>query len=783
MTKTQSAISTKLFLALGFITITAIIAGAASILALQRFQENFDLLINKELPTLTDTTHISQLSMSVAGRGANLILSPNSWTRINLIAQVEDDAAWLEEIVNRISKDTLSGNRKEELLHLKEKLFSTYNTLNTLTENRIIYAERLIKIDQGMQELQEDLVSVQLTTNLPDGTFIPSGPLHQWNASIHSLIFMMMSTTRLKHTAPLENMEKRAHRKLARAQGQFAYLPNEARIDGEDMLERLVGIAFGRNGLFHIKKLDLDTGNQINATLRLARTIAEQFISASELATQDIHKIIADTNKDTSRSMDITLQAMIGFILVSAFVAVTTFLYVSRTVLRRLVTLRQSMLAHADGELATIDTSGDDEITDMAKSLKYLVDTLHSREAGLMIARDEAQKASIAKTRFLAAASHDLRQPLQALNLFIYALENKETDPEKREIITLIRNSLDSLKELLNTLLDISKLEAGVVQPALKDFAAGPMIERIRSELTAVAWANDLELRTVESSASIFSDPSLLATVIRNLVDNAIKYTERGRVLVGCRRRKGKLRFEVWDTGPGIPADQRDLIFQDFYQINNEARQRTQGLGLGLSIVRRMSDLLGCRLGCHSVPGKGSVFWVDVPLSETRFVSEEVFYPIRLNRGDAHIVIIEDDEQVLLGLKSLLEGSGYTTQTFLTVNTNAIRDAFSGESPPPDLIIADYRLDAEMTGGDAIEMIRTILAAKVPAIIITGDTAPERLREAKQSGFPILHKPVMPEELIAMVHQILSDQDDEQNYSATLKYREPEARTDTKLQN
>lgn len=400
VTKTQSAISTKLFLALGFITITAIIAGAASILALNRFQDNYDTLINKELPTLTDTTHISQLSMSVAGRGASLILSPNSWTRINLIAQVEDDAAWLEEIVNHISKETLSGNRKEELLHLKEQLFSTYNTLNTLTENRIIYAERLSEIDQAMQEQQEDIVSVQFSTNLPDGSFVPSGPLHQWNASIHSVIFMMMTATRQKHTAPLQNLEKRAIKKLEGARSQYAYLPNEAQIDAEDMLANLEGLAFGRNGLFHIKKLDLDTGNQINATLRLARTIAEQFISASDLATKDIHNLIARTNQDTSRSMDITLQAMIGFILVSAFVAVVTFLYVSRTVLRRLVKLRQSMLAHADGAPVTIDTSGDDEITDMAQSLKYLVDTLHSREAGLMVARDEAQKASTAKTRF-----------------------------------------------------------------------------------------------------------------------------------------------------------------------------------------------------------------------------------------------------------------------------------------------------------------------------------------------------------------------------------------------
>lgn len=752
----QSAISTKLFLALGFITLTAIIAGGASIVALNRFQTDYDNLTNSELPTLEDTAQISQLSMSVAGRGASLIISPTTWTRLNLIGQVKDDAAWLEEIINRISAQNLSGNRKQELLTLKEELFSTYNSLNTLTENRIVYGERLAEIDTEMTHLQEDLVAVQFGTNLPDGTIAPSGPLRQWNVSIHSVIFMLMRATRLKHAAPLFALEQRATQKLEDVRGQNAYLPSEVQFDAKDILQRLDAIMFGRNGLFHIKKLDIDTHNQIQATLRSARSIAEQFISAADFATRDIRNVISETNRNTSRSMDVTLQAMMGFILVSALVAVATFLYVSRTVLRRLETLRESMLAHAEGAFVKIDTSGDDEITDMAQSLQYLVDTLHLREAGLMDARDEAEKASVAKTRFLAAASHDLRQPLQALNLFVYALENKETDADKLGIITLIRNSLDSLKELLNTLLDISKLEAGVVQPSPKDFSIDTILTRIKSELTAVAWANDLELRAVNCTTWVHSDPSLLETIVRNLVDNAIKYTDHGKVLIGCRHRGDKLRIEVYDTGLGIAREKRDLIFQDFYQVNNEARQRSQGLGLGLSIVRRMSNLLGCTMGCDSKLGHGSMFWIEVPRSAKELEVQETLQPITLNRGNEHIVIIEDDEQVLLGLKSLLESAGYTTQTFHTAQTNTLRGAFIGAAKIPDLIIADYRLDAELTGRDAIEMIRKTLATTIPAFIITGDTAPERLREAKRSGLPILHKPVQPEELMAMVRQTLS---------------------------
>lgn len=758
--KKQSAISTKLFLALGFITITVIVTGIASIVAVNRFQENFDALINTNMPTLADTAQISRLSVTVADRGANLIISPNTWTRINIIAQVEDDARWMEEILDRIPDNELSGNRKVELLVLKASLVSTYNTLNILTENRIIYAERLTEIDQEMINMQQDLVSLQFGTNMPDGSFVPSGSLQQWSESIHATIFKLMEARDLQHTAPLKRLQRKVASGLKGVNGQLPYLPAEAQQGGADIIARMDGITDGKNGLFNIKRLDLNATNQIDATLRNARTIAEQFMVASELATHDIRSIIDKTNQQTSQSMNITLRAMVGFILVSVLIAIVTFLYVSRTVLRRLGALRRSMLAHAEGEDETIDTSGNDEITEMGQSLQYLVDALHSREVGLTQAKEVAEQASTAKTRFLAAASHDLRQPLQALNLFVYALEGKEKDEEKREIISLIRNSLDSLKELLNTLLDISKLEAGVVQPNLRNFTAGAMIERIKSELTAVAWANDLELRTVTTSCGVYSDPALLEIVVRNLVDNAIKYTEQGKVLIGCRVRADKLRFEVWDTGPGIPADQHELIFHDFYQVDNEARRRTHGLGLGLSIVKRTADLLGCSMGCTSKPGQGSMFWVEAPLSIVQPVLDRRA-PLRLNetvhaRGNAHIAIIEDDEQVLAGLKSLLEGQGYTTIAFPVANRKIIEETFAHKRRHPDLIIADYRLEAQVTGREVISMIREILGDDIPAIIVTGDTAPERLREAKESGFPILHKPVRPEELIAMVTSTLS---------------------------
>ncbi len=760
LSKARSSISTKLLLALGFITGSAITAGVVSIIALNNFQEHFDSLAGKDLSAMEDTAHINQLSVAIASRGASLIVSPNTWRRQNLIDQVNDDAAWLKEILDRVSRESLSKNRKRQLLDLKELLLNTYKTLNMLTENRIIFAEHLKNIDDEIIRLQEDLVSIQFSTNLPDGAYASSGPFEQWNASIYAIIFNLEKARNLKHVAPLKPLKEKVLAHLAEMRTQSAYLPIEAKLDANDTFERLKALSTGSGSVFRVKAAELNANAQIEASLRRARTIAERFMSASVLATHDIRSAIDKSNMQTRRSMMLTYKAMVGFILVSLFAAILTFFYANSTVLLRLANLRRSMVAHAEGHNAQIDTSGTDEITDMAHALRYLVDALHLRETGLTAAKEEAEKASSAKTRFLAAASHDLRQPLQALNLFVYTLERREKDEEKRKIIHLLRDSLDSLKELLNALLDISKLEAGVVQAQFKSFHVAPMIARVCGELSPVAEAKGLQLRSVTCHSAVYSDPSLLETIVRNLLDNAIKYTEQGKVLIGCRRHADKLRIEVWDTGPGIPGEEGELIFQEFYQIDNEARKRNQGLGLGLSIVYRLTKLLNCDIEYISHRAKGSVFRVTTPMAHRNIEPPRHNAAQRTHETlcvqDARIAIVEDDEHVSTALQTLLREQGYTTFAIQTISRENIETAFSAMSAAPDLIIADYRLATRFTGSEAIALIRRVSGMQIPAIIMSGDTAPQRLREARQSGYPVLHKPVQAEELLATVRRMLN---------------------------
>ena len=234
----------------------------------------------------------------------------------------------------------------------------------------------------------------------------------------------------------------------------------------------------------------------------------------------------------------------------------------------------------------------------------------------LEAARRMAEQANLGKSRFLAAASHDLRQPLQTLSLLRGILAKRIKDQSGSRLVAKFEETLSAMSGMLNTLLDINQLEAGIVRPEIVEFPIGTLLDRLKTEFAYHATAKQLDWRVVASSLNVRSDPRLLEQTLRNLLANAVKYTERGKVLLGCRRRGNKLRIEVWDSGFGIPAEQLEAIFEEFHQLDNAARERSRGLGLGLSIVQRISDLLGNAVDVRSWPDRGSVFAVEVPLGE-----------------------------------------------------------------------------------------------------------------------------------------------------------------------
>ena len=370
-------------------------------------------------------------------------------------------------------------------------------------------------------------------------------------------------------------------------------------------------------------------------------------------------------------------------------------------------------------------------------------------EDNLRDALVQLEHASSARTRFFAAASHDLRQPLHAMSLYLPLLEKRVGDPENKGFVQAIGRSCDAMRDLLDSLLDISKLDAGVVEPEIVPVSASDLIGHLAKEFEPQAAAGKLEFRVViPADRFVDSDPMLLQRILRNLLSNAVRYTSHGRILLGARQRGTRMRFEVWDTGDGIPEDKLDLIFEEFYQADNPERDRNRGLGLGLAIIKRLAGLLRHRISVRSTLDKGSVFFVEAPLSaqpmaaaRTPAVSAEADHGM----DGVLVILVDDDRTVLDGAQAMLNEWG--CEVIAAESGARAVDRMAEDSRAPDIALVDFRLRNNETGIQAIARIRQAAGIQVPAIIITADTDPARIRQAVESGCKLLHKPIEPAKL------------------------------------
>ncbi|MBW4093777.1 MAG: response regulator, partial [Proteobacteria bacterium] len=375
----------------------------------------------------------------------------------------------------------------------------------------------------------------------------------------------------------------------------------------------------------------------------------------------------------------------------------------------------------------------------------------------LQAAKQQAELANIAKSRFLAAASHDLRQPLQTLALIQGLLSQTVQGEKAQRLVARFDATLGAITAMLNTLLDINQLEVGVVQPDISGFPVNALLERLADEFAYHAQAHGLTLRVVPCGLMIRSDPRLLGQMLRNLLANAVKYTKRGKVLIGCRRHGERLSIEIWDTGIGIAeADQQD-IFEEYHQLDNVARERSRGLGLGLAIVQRLARLLGHRVHVRSRPGKGSVFAVEVMLGSAADAPKPDAPPAADDdnsiRHDGAILVIEDDPEVRDLLEALLRDAGHRVTS--VADGAAACDLMALGTIRPDLILADYNLPGGMDGLQAAARLRALLHLHVPVVILTGDISAAALRAIARAECVELHKPVGPQELLHLIRDLL----------------------------
>jgi signal transduction histidine kinase len=361
-----------------------------------------------------------------------------------------------------------------------------------------------------------------------------------------------------------------------------------------------------------------------------------------------------------------------------------------------------------------------------------------------------AEQNNLAKSRFLAAASHDLRQPVHALGMFVGALRSHDLAPKSAELAEHMDASIASLDGLFTALLDVSRLDAGVIESRPVTLELAPLFARIRRDLSADAQAKGVRLVFAPTTVSLRSDPVLLERVMRNLVGNAVRYTDAGTVLVGCRRHGKTLSLEVWDTGRGIAPEQQEVIFEEFYQVAGKTSDGGEGLGLGLAIVRRLTGLLDHPLTLWSRPGTGSVFRVQVPRVATprRLGVELAPAAPPADPASALILAIDDEAVVRTAMAELLSSWGH--RVIPADGAETALAALKG-GVVPDLIVCDFRLGHGHTGLQAIARLQAACGVRIPAILLTGETAPEKLREAQGGGYPLLHKPLAPGRLRAAV--------------------------------
>lgn len=374
-------------------------------------------------------------------------------------------------------------------------------------------------------------------------------------------------------------------------------------------------------------------------------------------------------------------------------------------------------------------------------------------EAELSAARKQAELANLAKSSFLSAASHDLRQPLQNLALLQSALRRGIGGSEGHILITRIGHSLEIMKGILDSLLDVNRIEGGKLVPSITAFQLNEVFDSLADDFSDLAKGKGLQWRVVRSKIAVHSDRRILEVMIRNLLSNAVRYTERGKILVGCRRAGDKVRIEVWDTGTGITREDIPRIFQEYYQAHDY--KHPEGYGLGLAIVQRLGETLNHAVNVRSTPNKGSCFSIEVSVSQAK-VDEAGRAKLPSANGHAilggTVLVIEDDTTVRLGLETLLESEGL--EVISAANGNAAVAVCTNKNICPDIVLSDFNLPGQMNGVESISALRAALASEIPAIVLTGDVR-QASKTFPNQNIEIAMKPLDGDQLIQLINQLM----------------------------
>ncbi len=474
-------------------------------------------------------------------------------------------------------------------------------------------------------------------------------------------------------------------------------------------------------------------------------------------------EVLVEMTRDSLRSEEQRVLRNAFLMVVAVLIAsIALALRFSRGISGPILRIAGTVSRFGRGELtARVPVEGGKSLRKLAEGVNDMADKLGaSREdlerqikaatCELLEKKEEAERGNRAKTRFLAAASHDLRQPMHALGLFVAELGQKPHAPDTRRLVEQIAVSAETMENLLDSLLDISRLDVGVLDRQIKPFPLQPLLERIDVDYRREADMCGQRLRLRATSLWVESDPLLLERILHNLISNALRYSPGGTVLLACRKRGRRVRIEVRDNGPGIAPEAQEAIFQEFVQLDNPERNRAKGLGLGLAIVRRLTDLLNHPLCLQSHPGKGSLFAVELPAAAPGLLAEGKQPAPGHALNGLHVVLVDDDELAVASTVGLLESWG--CEVTAADSQAGILKALQRAATPPDIILSDYQI-AAANGLEIIRQLRAHFGLPIPAVILSGDTSSATASAVQQADIPLLHKPVRPARLRALLQR------------------------------
>ena len=797
----------RLLLAFFAISAFAILAAAAGIYAFRQVGERLDIVETRVAPTL-DSLELSRFAERIIAAAPALLAATDRNRRDQIKAGLEAEAGRLNATLRELKSDAAESAPLLKIEPIASSLTSNLAALENLVAGRLDTSERIRTLRRGVFQTNDETQRLLAPW------------VEVLGSEISSLVESVRSTgaggrgddaQRLTALIELQRLTRTAQAQVSAVvdmlneastteQGQrlpilafqlgLALRDLEATATGLDpklrplfleQVGKLRAFAEGPNAIAEARKQELALVGEGEKLLAEAGRLSAQLTAAVDQLGSAAKRDIGEAIRDALSVQRLSTRTLIALVALSLLTSgLIVWLYVGGNIVRRLTALNDGMLAIAGGKLhMPVEAEGADEIAAMGRAvevfrrnaieLERLLEERKETAARLEQVVDERTRELSDKNRrlettdkykshFLASASHDLRQPLHALNLFVAQLQAESHPVERRRLVSRIDAAVSSMNELFEALLDMTKLEAGILEPHPIEFPVAQLLECIETTFADAAREKGLRLAVVSSGAWVLSDFVLLERILLNLVSNAVRYTTRGGVVVGCRRRGSNLRIDVCDSGPGIPEAQQGNIFREFYQLG-AVRPDRGGLGLGLAIVDRLGRLLGHAVKLDSRPGRGSRFSVSVPLVAARHGEAEA--PIAPAIADPTrgklALVIDDDALVLDGMRGILRGWGCDVMTADSGETALAQVA--AQDRHPDLIISDYRVAGGKTGIDAIERLRGALGASIPAFLITGDTAPERLREASKSGYQLLHKPVPPMRLRAMLNQLLKARD------------------------